>query len=177
MLTRLIFALSLVCASSTALAAERQVIDARVDAALSTFRTEINGGEGLLRAAKGVLVFPSVKKGALVVGGAYGEGALIEEGTTSGYYSTASASIGLQAGGQTTSRILLFMTEEALTRFKQADGWEVGVDADVALVDMGTGTKVSNRSLQRPVVAFVFGHKGLMAGIDLNGSKISPIDR
>ncbi len=163
--------------SAAALGASRQEIEIKVEATLERFAEEVTGGARLLQGAEGALVFPSVKKGALIVGGAYGEGALVEDGAFTGYYSIASASVGLLFGGQSSARVLLFLTEEALQDFKTSDGWEVGVDADVVLVEMGAGAEITTKTAKEPVLAFVFGQKGLLAGIDLGGSKISPIRR
>lgn len=163
--------------ASPAHPASKQEIDIKVEGTLERFRSEVTGGRQFLERAAGALVFPSIKKGAFFVGGSYGEGALLEAGRTTGYYSAAAGSFGFQFGGQSSSRILLFMTDEALAAFKQQKGWEVGVDADVTLVELGAGTAITTKTTDAPIVAFVFGQKGLLAGIDLSGTKISPISR
>ena len=115
--------------------------------------------------------------GGLIVGGAYGEGALRIGGVSEEYYSVAAASIGFQIGVQTTKQALFFMTEDALARFRRADGWEAGVDAEVTFpgagVNVGTDTTVRNA----PIVGIVFGEDGLMAGASLQGSKYSRVNR
>ena len=160
-----------------ALSADRDEIDIRVQGTLDLFAQEVPGGAQFLQKASGALVFPSIKKGAFFVGGSYGEGALIEGKQTSGYYSAASASFGFQFGGQSSARLFLFMTDNAMARFKRQDGWEVGVNADVTLVELGAGTSITTKTTDKPILAFVFGQKGLLAGIDLSGTKISPISR
>jgi lipid-binding SYLF domain-containing protein len=121
-----------------------------------------------------MLVLPSVKKGGVVVGGAYGEGALLIDDKPVAYYSTTSGSIGLQAGYQ-DSVVYMFMTDEALRKFRESSGWQVGTDASVTVIDSAASSKVESRTFDQPVLAFVFGESGLMAGVSLEGSKISPL--
>ena len=179
---RLVLTLSLVlmllpAVSGAGHAASKQEIDARVEETLLRFYDRVDSGQSLARRAAGVLVFPRVTKAGIGIGGEYGEGALIVDGETVSYYSTFAASIGLQLGGQRRSQILLFMTEEALSKFRNADGWEVGVDGSVAVVDVGGGTDINNNTLNRPVLGFVMTRGGLMFNASLEGSKISRIER
>jgi lipid-binding SYLF domain-containing protein len=118
-----------------------------------------------------------VQKAGLVVGGSYGEGALRVGGKTVGYYSTSAASIGLQAGYQDRSEILMFMSKEALDDFQASSGWEVGGNASVAVIDDGLANEIDTVSAEKPVIAFIFGQEGLMADLSLEGAKISKIDR
>ncbi|MBB4210374.1 lipid-binding SYLF domain-containing protein [Rhodothalassium salexigens DSM 2132] len=164
-------------AATPADAASREQIDARVEEALMTFYDKVDQGQSLARRAAGVLVFPRVTKAGIGIGGEYGEGALIVDGETVDYYSTVSASIGFQLGGQRRTQILLFMTEDALASFRNADGWEVGVDGSVALVEVGAGSDVNNTTMNRPVLGFVMTRGGLMFNANLEGSKISKIER
>jgi lipid-binding SYLF domain-containing protein len=163
--------------SGAAHAASKEKIDRRVAEKLKEFKEEVGGASSLLAGADGVLVFPSVKKAGIGVGGEYGEGALLVGGRTVGYYSTAAASIGFQLGAQARSQILVFLEKEALDKFRASDGWEVGVDASVAVVVVGAGGSIDATKLNQPVVAFVFDSKGLMYNLSLEGSKISKIDR
>src|SRR3989339_2101017 len=117
-------------------------IDASVDASLERFHKEVKGAEEFLKSAKGVLVLPGVIKGGLIIGGEYGEGALRIGGKTVDYYSTAAASIGFQLGAQAKSIVVLFTNESALQKFRASEGWKVGVDGSVALVDIGAGKAV-----------------------------------
>ena len=160
-----------------ALAASKAKIDARVAETLAQFTKAYKSAQGILDQAAGVLVFPRITKGGFIIGGEYGEGALIVDGTTVGYYSLASPSIGLQFGLQTKSLILVFLSRDALERFRRSDGWAIGVDANVTLVEIGTSADVNTAISKTPIMAFVLNHKGLMAGISLEGTKISPIER
>jgi len=125
--------------------------------------------------AKGVLVFPNVVKAGFGIGGEYGTGALLVDGKTADYYRTTAASVGFQIGAQTKAVILCFMTDAALTAFRESRGWEIGVDGSVAFVDTGAGGSVDTTTAPAPVVGFVFGQSGLMANISLEGAKITKI--
>ena len=157
-------------------AASAAEIDRDVDRALADFR-RLDGAEGFLSIAKGVLVFPKVYKAGIGVGGEYGEGALRVGGKTVDYYSTAAASIGFQLGAQAKSIVVLFTDASALERFRTSEGWKVGVDGSVALVDLGVGKSLDTENLQNPVVGFIFGQKGLMYNLTLEGSKFSKLDK
>ncbi|RMF16158.1 MAG: hypothetical protein D6757_03255 [Alphaproteobacteria bacterium] len=158
-------------------AASKEKIDRSVEEALEQFYDKVKTGRGIIDRAAGVLVFPRITKGGFIVGGEYGEGALIVDGTTVGYYSSASASFGLQFGLQSKTLIIIFLSDEALEKFRNSDGWTVGVDANVTLIDIGTSTDINTIVTRTPIMAFVMNHKGLMAGISLEGTKISPIER
>lgn len=155
----------------TAHAGTAAEIDAAVQDALKRFNTEVKGGQELLNDAKGMLVFPKVYKGGFIVGVEGGEGALLIGGKTADYYKTAAASWGLQAGAQAKTVMLVFMTTEALEKFRNSSGWKVGVDGSVAMVDVGAGGAVDTKTIKDPVIGFVFGQKGLMANLTLEGSK------
>lgn len=166
---------ALAFSSAAAHAASKAKIDRRVDAALAEFREDISGADEVLARASGVLVFPSVKKAGIGIGGEYGEGALRIGGRSVGYYSTAAASVGLQLGAQARRQIIVFLDPKALEKFRLSDGWEIGVDASVAVITLGAGGAIDTTSLNQPVVAFVFDNKGLMYNLSLEGSKISEI--
>jgi lipid-binding SYLF domain-containing protein len=159
------------------LAASPAEIDAEVDAALIRFYEEVPAAKELAKKAKGILIFPSVVKAGLGVGGEYGEGALRIGGKSVGYYNTAAASIGFQIGVQSRAEILMFMTQEALDRFRTSDGWEVGVDGSVAVVNTGVAGEIDTTSLSDPVIGFIFGEQGLMANLSLEGAKITKMDK
>ncbi|MFM0336632.1 BPSL1445 family SYLF domain-containing lipoprotein [Paraburkholderia fungorum] len=152
---------------------KRQSIDASVEGTMSRLFTTVKGSRELVSKARGVLVFPSVLQAGLVVGGQYGEGSLRVGGGTVGYYSTISGSLGLQAGAQSKAIIFLFMTQDALDRFRNADGWSVGGDASVALVKMGANGAIDSNTATAPVEVFVLTNAGLMADISLQGTKVS----
>ncbi|GAB6043508.1 BPSL1445 family SYLF domain-containing lipoprotein [Endothiovibrio diazotrophicus] len=158
-------------------AASAKEIDIKVNAALKRFTKEVGGADAFLAEAKGVLVFPEVIKAGIGIGGEYGEGALRVNGATVVYYSTAAASIGFQLGAQKKSVILVFLESAALEKFRHSDGWEVGVDGSVALVELGAGGMIDSTVVNKPIVAFVFGQKGLMYNLTLEGSKFTKLER
>ena len=169
--------LLMVAAAGTALAKSAKEIDISVDVALEQFEEDIKGGKEFLKSAKGVLVFPSVIKAGIGVGGEYGEGALRMGGNTVDYYSTAAASIGFQLGAQSKRIILVFMQDAALKKFRASKGWEAGVDGSVALIELGAGGTIDTTKIKSPIIGFVFGNKGLMYNLTLEGSKYTKIVR
>jgi lipid-binding SYLF domain-containing protein len=152
-------------------------IDIQVDVALEKFEKDVKGGKEFLKSAKGVLVFPSVIKAGLVVGGEYGEGAMRINGKTVDYYSTAAASFGFQLGAQSKTVVLVFMEDKALKNFRGSSGWEAGVDGSVALIELGAGGAIDTTNIKDPIVGFVFGNKGLMYNLTLEGSKFTKLVR
>jgi lipid-binding SYLF domain-containing protein len=164
-------------ASQPALATSKRVLDVEVEEALERFYKEVGGARKFASIAEGMLVFPSVIKAGFGIGGEYGEGALLIKGKTVEYYSTAAASIGFQIGAQTKTIILVFTSESALKKFRRSDGWEAGVDGSVALIDLGVGGTIDTSTIKDPIVAFVFGNKGLMYNLTLEGSKYTKLDK
>jgi lipid-binding SYLF domain-containing protein len=152
---------------------KRQSIDASVDGTMSRLFQTVPGSRELVSKARGVLVFPSVIQAGFVVGGQYGEGSLKVGGGTVGYYSTVSGSFGLQAGAQSKAIIFLFMTQDALDKFRNTDGWSAGGDASVALVKMGANGAIDTTTATAPVQVFVLTNAGLMGDISINGTKVS----
>jgi lipid-binding SYLF domain-containing protein len=163
--------------SSHSLAKTAREIDTSVDVAIERFHKQVKGAEEFVKTSKGMLVMPNVVKGAFIVGGEYGEGALRIGGKSVDYYNTISGSIGFQIGGQSKDIILLFMTDEALEKFRASKGWEAGVDGNVALISVGAGAQADTTTLKNPIVGFVFDAKGLIADISLKGAKFSKIDK
>lgn len=158
-------------------AASKAEIDIEVKAAVKRFKTEVAGGASFLKDAKGVLIFPSVFKAGIGIGGEYGEGALQIGGKTVDYYSTAAASIGFQLGAQTKTVIIVFLRDKELKKFRNSEGWEAGVDGSVALVELGAGASLDTTNIKDPVVGFVFGNKGLMYNLTLEGSKFTKLKK
>ena len=159
------------------LSASAKEIDIRSDAALKKFKKEVAGGKEFLDKSDGVLVFPKVIKAGAIVGGEYGEGALRIKGKTIEYYSTASASLGFQLGAQAKSLVLVFLSKKALSEFRTSDGWKAGVDGSVAVIKWGAGEDINTIDIKDPIVGFVFGNKGLMYNLTIEGSKFSKIER
>jgi len=152
-------------------------IDREANTALHVFRQDIDGGQHFLQQAAGYLVFPRVIKAGVGVGAETGEGALRIGGRTAGYYRTTSGSVGFQAGAQAKSVVIAFMTAESLTNFQNSSGWKVGIDGSVALIDIGTGKTIDSQNVRDPVIGFIFGSKGLMYNLTLEGSKFSKLNK
>ena len=170
--------LAIFAINSSLYAKSAQVINNEVNASLKLFSATVKGSDAFLaKNAKGYLVFPNVVKAGIGVGGEYGEGALIVSGKIVEYYSTASASIGLQFGLQTKAILIAFLTDKALNDFRKSDGWKVGVDGSVAIVKWGGGKDISNATFNKPVIGFVYGNKGLMYNLTIEGSKFTKIVR
>ena len=173
----ILVSLFLLCSASMAYSDTAKEIDVSVDVTLEQFNKEVPGGSSFIKKAQGVLVFPSVIKVGIGIGGEYGEGALRIGGKTADYYSTMAASIGFQLGAQAKSIVLAFLSEGALKQFRNSDGWKAGVDGSVALISMGMGDSLDTTNVKDPIVAFVFGQKGLMYNLTLEGSKFSKLNR
>jgi lipid-binding SYLF domain-containing protein len=150
-------------------------IDRDVDSAIQKLYTSSPVAKELSKVAKGVLVFPNVVKGGLIIGGQYGKGALRVGGKTAGYYSTAAASYGLQAGAQSFGYAMFFMTEGALKYLKKSSGWEIGVGPSIVVVDAGMARSLTTTTAKEDIYVFFFSQKGLMAGLGIQGSKITEI--
>jgi lipid-binding SYLF domain-containing protein len=163
-----------------ACAATAKEIDASVDATLDRFHKQVKGAKEFAQRAKGLLVMPNVKKGGLIIGGEYGQGALRIDGKSVDYYRIISGSVGFQIGGQSSDMVIAFMTEEALKKFRESKGWEAGVDGSVALISTGGGdsatTTMTTTDMKDPVVGFIFDVKGLMGDMSFKGAKFSKID-
>lgn len=158
-------------------AATAAEIDRDVDSALQKLYDREPSAKVLSKTAKAILVFPSIVKGGLIIGGQYGEGALREEGKTAGYYSTVAASYGLQAGVQTFGYALFFMTDSALDYFKKSEGWEIGTGPSIVIVDKGIASSLTTTTAKEDIYAFFFDQKGLMAGLGLQGTKITKVNK
>jgi lipid-binding SYLF domain-containing protein len=157
-----------------------------VDASASKIRNESTSALNQLYAAnpkarqlgqsaKGVLVFPSVTKGGLIAGGAYGRGTLFQNGRVAGYYQAAAASWGLQAGLQKYSSALMLMDNDAINSLNRSGGWSIGSAPHLVVVDKGISKSLSTDSLRKGTYAFIYGQKGLMGGLGLEGVKLSRI--
>lgn len=123
--------------------------------------------------AVGVLVFPRILKGGLLVGAETGDGALIRGGKVQAYYNISAVSFGLQAGAQEFSYALFFMNEPAMRYLDQSDGWSLGAGPSLVVVDDSYAASITTTTLSQDVYAVPFGGQGLMAGMGLEGSKIT----
>jgi lipid-binding SYLF domain-containing protein len=164
-----------VCLAPTLAKAETaKVIEAQVNDALDRLYKENKSALDLSQKAKGILIFPEVTKAGFVIGGSHGVGALRVGGNTDGFYQTTSGSLGLQAGVEKHSEVIMFMTDEALANFRASKNWQAGVDGSIAVLDAGAGGDISTQNQQKPIIAYVFGTSGIYGGVNLEGAKISP---
>jgi lipid-binding SYLF domain-containing protein len=156
-------------------AASARQIDSDASHALRTLYATQSKAKELGQRAKAILIFPKIYKGGFMIGGQTGNGALRVGGKTVGYYNISAASFGLQAGAQRFSYALFFMTDAALDYLDRSDGWQIGSGPSVVVVDKGVAKSMTTTTLTQDVYAFPFGQKGLMAGLGLEGSKITRI--
>ncbi len=170
-------ALAWALAPGPALAASAAEIDREVTQGLKDLYAKNPKAKELGKKAKGILVFPGIVKGGFIVGGQYGEGALRKNGKTVGYYNTVAASWGLQAGLQKFAYAMFFMTEPSLKYLDKSGGWELGTAPNIVVVDKGLATTLSTTKLQNAIYLFFFDQKGLMAGLGIQGTKITKITK
>jgi lipid-binding SYLF domain-containing protein len=152
-------------------------IDSESNKALEVFKDKVKGADVFLDQAAGYLIFPRVIKVGIGIGVETGEGVLRVGDSSVDYYRTTSASIGLQLGAQAKSMVIVFMTQDALKKFRDSRGWKVGVDGSIALIDMGKGKTLDSHNIKDPVVGFIYGSKGMMLNLTLEGSKFSKLDK
>jgi len=161
----------------SASAASAAELDRDAQKALGDLYAKTPSAKTMGEKAIGILVFPGIVKGGFIVGGQYGEGALIKDGKAVAYYNTVAASYGLQAGLQKFGYALFFMTDSALKWLDKSDGWEIGVGPSIVVVDAGAAASMTSTTLQSDIYAFFFDQKGLMAGIGLQGTKITRLEK
>jgi lipid-binding SYLF domain-containing protein len=174
--TMVIMAVSLI-SWRLAYAASAAEIDEEAAAALNQLYEKTPAAKILAEKAKGILIFPVMRKAGFIIGAQYGEGCLIVGGKTEGYYRMSAASYGLQAGAQKFSYALFFITDSALEYLHSSKGWEIGMGPSVVIVDAGVAKTLTTTTLKSDVYAFIFGQKGLMAGLGLQGSKITQVEK
>lgn len=154
--------------------AKRREIDVAVDSALGDLFTNVDGARVIANEAQGILVFPEVFTAGLLVGGSHGHGALRKGTQTLGYYALNSGSVGLLAGAQTRTLYVIFVTPEAMNRFLNSDGWTMGGDASVVVVEAGAMSRLDKGN--RPsIIALARNQQGFMASFSLDGTKISKL--
>jgi lipid-binding SYLF domain-containing protein len=158
-----------------ALALDRQKLDRSARAALDSLYASNSAAKLLGGQAKAVLVFPSIIKAGFMFGGQMGDGALMKGGRTAGYYNSVAASYGLQAGVQRFGYALFFMNDGALAYLDRSEGFEIGVGPSIVVVDAGVGKSLTSTTITQDVYAFIFDQRGLMAGLGIQGSKITRI--
>jgi len=171
----LLLLLSLLFTQHTLADEKAAELDRKVDLAIQKFKTDIEGGDKFLSKVKGYLVIPSVIKAGFIIGGEHGKGALRINGATRHYYSLTSASVGYQIGAQEHSVLIAFLSEASLNNFMASNGWEAGVDGSIAVAEWGKTGDISSISYEKPIIAFMYGSKGLMAGATIKGTKFKRI--
>jgi lipid-binding SYLF domain-containing protein len=177
----IIFALATVLVftqwSGIAGAASATGLNEDADAALNKLYEEQPVAKMLAGKSAAVLIFPNIVKGGFIIGAHYGEGVLRKKGKTVGYYNTVAGSYGLQAGVQSFGYVFFLMTKSAVNYLNQSSGWEIGVGPSIVVVDAGIARSLTTTTLKADVYAFIFDQKGLMAGLGLQGSKITKINK
>ena len=157
-------------------AARAKAIDASVDSALTLLYQQEPSARDLVGRAAGVLVFPSVTEAGFIIGASRGTGALRVGGKTVSYHATSSGSFGLQAGAQSSAVFLLFMTQDALRNFQNSRGWTIGADASVTLLTVGATANMTTATAQQPIIGYVLSNRGLLAGVRMDGTRITTLD-
>lgn len=170
------FAFVAVLSACSTTPTQESSLDNNAKTALNSLYATVPAAQGVAQKSKAVLVFPSITKAGLGIGGQYGNGVLFENGQPVGYYNISGGSFGLQAGAQTFSQAYFFTNQQALQNFEKLKGVEVGAGLNVAVANMGASGQISTESLQKPVVVFVWGQQGLMAGATINGQKITKLN-
>ncbi|MGB6085963.1 YSC84-related protein [Parvibaculum sp.] len=176
------YAAALTAMSSLALAAPAyadtaEELNSQAAMALENLYSTNPVAKNISEEAEAVLIFPNIVKAGLVFGGAYGEGVLQEDGKVVDYYNSVTGSWGLQAGAQSYGYAVFLMNDEAVDYIRETDGWEIGVGPTVVVVDEGAAKNLSTSTLKDDAYAFVFNQQGLMAGVSIEGSKITKINR
>ncbi len=171
------FAAAGVIGPDTAWAGSATEIDQDVQKSLNILYAKSATARFMGENAKGILVFPGIYKAGFILGGQYGEGAMLVNGKTAGYYNTVQASYGLQAGAQKFGYVLFFMTDSARDYIDRSDGWEVGVGPTIVVVETGAAGSMTTTTGKSDIYAFFFDQKGLMAGLGLQGTKITRLNK
>jgi lipid-binding SYLF domain-containing protein len=150
---------------------------ADANAALDKLYAKESVAKMLSEKAAGILVFPNIVKAGFIVGGHYGEGALLKDGNLVAHYNSVAASYGLQAGVQSFGYVLFLMNDKTLHYLDSSDGWEIGVGPSIVIIDAGKAKTMTTLTLKDDVYAFIFNQQGLMAGLGLQGSKITKLNK
>jgi lipid-binding SYLF domain-containing protein len=161
--------------STPALALDKVVLEKRASQTLDHFYALARDNKFLAQNAIAVLVFPEITKAGIGLAVEHGNGVLLESGRIVGYYSISGGSIGLTLGVARHSEVILLNSPEAREQVVNGSDWSIGADASVAVINIGAGGVYDLGLLEKPVLAFVFGEKGLMGDASLKGSKISKI--
>ncbi len=158
-------------------AASANALNADAETALNKLYESNSVAKMIADHSSAVLVFPNILKAGFVVGAQYGEGVLMRKGQAIGYYNIVAGSYGLQAGAQSFGYALFLMTDSAIEYLEKSSGWEIGIGPSIVVVDEGVAKTLTTTTLKSDVYAFTFDQQGLMAGIGLQGSKITKIEK
>jgi lipid-binding SYLF domain-containing protein len=151
----------------------RTDLDNRARTALAALEAQVPAARSVAESSRAYLIFPGVTQGSFVFGGQFGQGVLYQGGKPAGFYSLTGGSFGLQAGAQTFSQGYFFTTDQALKTFRSMNGFQLGVGVDFAVATVGARGEISNTTLQKPIIVFVWGQSGLVAGINVAGQTIN----
>jgi len=161
---------------TAAIAADRAALEKEARTAYQKLLAQVPAAKALSKHTVAVLVFPRLTKAGFIVGGQYGDGVLFRGGTVDGFYNTTGASYGLQAGAQQYGYAMLIMNQKSLNALNNNDGFEVGIGPSIVVVDEGMGKSITTTTATNDIYAFIFGQKGLMAGLGLQGNKITRLN-
>ena len=175
LMTMVFAAVIILTAGSANAASSKEELNTEANAALNKLIASNPTASDISKKAKAVLIFPNIVKAGLVFGGAYGEGVLVNSANIESYYNSITASWGLQAGAQSYGYVVFLMNDKAVKYVRDTKGWEIGVGPTVVVVDAGAAKNLSSSSLKDDAYAFIFDQQGLMAGLSLEGTKISRI--
>ena len=176
-LITIVLAFALAAGAREASAASAAQLNRDADAAMRDLYARTPAAKDLAKRAKGILIFPKIIKGGFMFGGQFGDGVLRQGKRNAGYYRLLAGSYGFQAGLQSFGYVMFFMTSSALDYVKRSEGWEFGSGPSLVILDEGMARSFSTTTLRDDVYAFFFDQKGLMGGVGLQGSKITPIDK
>jgi lipid-binding SYLF domain-containing protein len=157
------------CSTAPKTIENQQELTSQAQSAIGLAKSTDPGLQRFFDTAAGYAVFPSVGKGAVGVGGAYGRGQLYEAGKLVGYCSLTQASIGFQLGGQKYTELIFFETKSAVDSFKIGN---YDFSAQVSAVAIKSGVSASAKYANN-VVVFTLGEAGLMYEASVGGQKFS----
>ena len=173
----LAFLLLLTFNTQEAKAERKDILDLQIKDTVQLFESKAKGAKDFLMKSSGYLVIPNLYKAGFIVGGSYGEGGLIVGDKIIEYYSMVAASIGLQAGAESKSIIIVFLTPDALKSFRSSNKWKVGLDGSISFVDWGGGLDLTTMDFKKSIIAFAFNNRGIMASLSLDGAVFSKIKK
>jgi lipid-binding SYLF domain-containing protein len=164
-----VLAMMIGCATAPKTAGERANLEAEADATLGSMRQRDPGLDGMLRSSAAYVVFPSIGKGGLVAGAAYGRGILYERGRHAGYVELNQASIGAQVGAQSFAELVIFADPVDVAKLKQG---AYSMAANASAIALTEGAAMSH-DFEDGVAVFVVPKGGVMAELSVSGQKLN----